>query len=1042
MEPLPEGIYDQLIDRNTREILEAHPELRAVVRKLDAEEAPARFAAFLARVIEKALRLHESTDSRRDLCNRIIAQLSEPDTAAHLVGNQLTQEPDPILAEITPVAFGSASLPRPATPLWESSLFTGAKSDPRLDHELVQEIQSADRIDFLVAFIRWSGLRLLRPALEEAARRKVPVRVITTSYMGASEARAVEWLASLPNVSVKVSYDTDRTRLHAKAYHFHRESGFSTAYIGSANVSEPALTSGLEWNLKITGQDLPHILEKFLAEFETYWHAAEFIPLDPSQPERFRHAIHSAKARREAPGVPFFADIRPHSFQERILESLRTERAVHGSFRNLVVAATGTGKTVVSAFDYADFRRQATAEGKTARLLFVAHRREILEQSLGCFRAVLRDPNFGELQVGPHVAASYEHLFCSNLSLGNLRLWKSLGSEYYDYLVVDEVHRAAADSYREIFDHYRPRILLGLTATPERMDGESILPDFGGRFAAEIRLPDALEEKLLCPFHYFAVSDPVSLADSRFWRSGKYDPTELENVYTGHDLLANQRIDAVVQALDRYHGDYHHAKAVGFCVSVRHAKFMAESFANAGISSRALSGQTGSAEREKIVAEFRQGHFSFLFVVDIFNEGVDIPDIDTVLFLRPTESLTVFLQQLGRGLRHAPEKDSLAVIDLVGQMHRRYRIDRKFAALLPSRRFRIDRELEADFPHLPAGSSIILEKQARRHILASIRHHYANLRVAVTESLRTFEEDTGQSLTFGNFVRESCYEAHQLLEKKTWSQWKQEAGVGGAGMVHEPGSLRHGITRTALLRSRKFLETIRTFVASDGNPDSLRETERLRLHHLLRRHAAGPGAFPTVEASLQALRQHPDVLADLDEVSAWSLGHPDTTADGDSPYRDQGFELHGTYTSVDINVLLGSATFETPGQTGPGVVHFRDRMNYALLMTFQKSENDFSPSTMYEDYPISRSLIHWQSRNKTTQSSPEGRQLTRHRELGYTILIFARLVKKEFGVTLPFTFLGPATIVDFHGERPITCRWQLDTPMPWDLFEAAKVGGC
>ena len=1035
---LPEGIYDRLIDRETRAVLRAHPELRSIVKKIDAAESPNRFSAFVARLIEEALKAEETVETRRALCNAIIDHLSQNEAREHLVNRKLAEwHEKEILTEITPSAFGDSCFPRPVTPIWESSLFTGAKSDPRLDHELIQEIHSADRIDFLVAFIRFSGLRLLLPALTEAEKRGVLVRVITTSYMGISEAKAIERLAALSNVEIRVSYDTDRTRLHAKAYHFHRESGFSTAYIGSANVSEPALTSGLEWNLKITNQDLPHILEKFLAEFETYWNSPEFVPFSQTEPQRFRKAIQAAKDRRAGLSTAFFADIRPHFFQERILESLQREREVFGRFRNLIVAATGTGKTVVAAFDYARFRREAIREGRAARLLFVAHRKEILEQSCACFRAVLRDQNFGELHVGPYRAETFEHLFCSNYGLGNLGLWDRLGVDYFDYIVVDEVHHGTADSYREIFEQFQPKILLGLTATPERMDGASLLPDFGGRFAAEIRLPDALEEKLLCPFHYFAVSDPVSLADDRFWRSGKYDKNELENVYTGVHIIAQQRVDAVIQALNTYHGDYRNARAVGFCVSVRHAEYMAECFDRIGIPSRALHGETGDTFRAEAVREFRDGRFPFLFVVDIFNEGVDIPDIDTVLFLRPTNSLTVFLQQLGRGLRHAPEKECLTVIDLVGQMHRRYRIDRKFAALLPDRRFRVDREVEADFPHLPAGCSIHLEKQARKHVLENIKRHYQNLRVAVTETLNSFENETGLPLTFRNFVRETGYEAHQLLGKKTWSQWKQQAGVGNTTVIHEPEALRYGIMRTSLLKTPRFLDTVVRFAQSGGDLKELSQQEKLRLHYLLRQKSGRNLRFESVDDSLIAVSEHPDVLDDLSEVVEWAkeVSAPEEKIAG------FGFELHGTYTPFDINVLMGSASFSSPGQVGTGVVHFEGCKAFALLMTFRKSENDFSPSTMYEDYPISRTRIHWQSQNNTPLDSLTGHRLTNHQGHEFSILIFARPVKREFGVTLPFTFLGSGTIAEFHGSRPITCQWDLNSPMPWDLFEQSRIGG-
>lgn len=368
---------------------------------------------------------------------------------------------------------------------------------------------------------------------------------------------------------------------------------------------------------------------------------------------------------------------------------------VHNRWRNLVVAATGTGKTVVAAFD---FKRFYLSKNRQARLLFVAHRREILEQAAGIFRLVLRTPDFGELLVGPHAATRFDSLSCAVDRIGSRRLWEQVGAGFYDFIVVDEVHHGPAASYRAIFERFTPKILLGLTATPERMDGASVAVDFDNRFAAEIRLPEALEEKLLCPFHYFGVADPVSLSGDQFWKNGKYDIAELENVYTGAHTLAQQRLEVVLSL--RYEPDLDRVRGIGFCVSISHAEYMSKKFNEQGIVSAVLVGETLTDDRTALMSDFRAGKIRFLFTRDVLNEGLDVPDVNTILFLRPTESLTVFLQQLGRGLRHAPEKDSLTVLDFVGQAHRRYRIDRKLKALLSKRRFNIQREVEMGFPHL------------------------------------------------------------------------------------------------------------------------------------------------------------------------------------------------------------------------------------------------------------------------------------------------------------------------------------------------------
>jgi len=374
---LAHGIYEALLDEALHEALANRPELRRVFGKIDLDEQPALYAGFVAKVLEQALREESDPNQRLALCNRLLGTVAAEPAMGHLEKRRLVPETKPLLLEITPPNYNQSGLPRPHTSLAESSLFTGSPQEPQLAHELLEEMRSGDGVDILVSFIKWSGLRLLMPAFEDLRDRQVPVRLITTSYMGASDAPAVEWLAQLPNVQVRVSYDTERTRLHAKAYHFRRQSGFSTAYIGSANMSHAAITSGLEWNLKVTAQDMAHILEKFSVEFETYWNSHEFAPFDPERPELFRSALARAKDKGTS-GPTVFFDLRPHPFQERILEALERERSAHNRWRNLVIAATGTGKTVVAAFDFKRFFEQRQRQ---ARLLFLAHRQEILQQA-------------------------------------------------------------------------------------------------------------------------------------------------------------------------------------------------------------------------------------------------------------------------------------------------------------------------------------------------------------------------------------------------------------------------------------------------------------------------------------------------------------------------------------------------------------------------------------------------------------------------------------------------------------------------------------
>ncbi len=801
------------------------------------------------------------------------------------------------------------------------------------------------------------------------------------------------------------------------------------------------MTSGLEWNLKVTAQDMPHILEKFIAEFETYWSSREFIPFDANEPAVLRDAIRSARMRTAA--TPVFFNLTPHPFQQRILDALEAERSVHDRWRNLVVAATGTGKTVVAAFD---FKRFFERQQRQARLLFVAHRKEILEQACGTFRGVLRIADFGELLVGPYTASRLDHLFCSVDMLHTRRLWEQVGADFYDFIIVDEVHHGPAASYRSVFEQFTPRILLGLTATPERMDGASVAVDFDNRFAAEIRLPEALEEKLLCPFHYFGVADPISLAADQFWRNGKYDVMQLESVYTSVDSRALQRLEVIVAALQRYEPDLDRVRGIGFCVSVRHAEFMAEKFNERGIRSEMLVGETDQDSRTRILDDFRAGRLRFLFTRDVLNEGLDVPEINTVLFLRPTESLTVFLQQLGRGLRHAPGKDSVTVLDFIGQTHRRYRIDRKLKALLSKKRFNIQREVEADFPHLPAGCCIQLDRIARDHVLTSIRENLRNLADQVPDRLESFEHEANQPLTFGNFIRFHDYEPETLLSRNTWSQWKARARLAETPTDPDLERLKDGLISAAQANGPKELKRLRQAVECLKNGDvpaarSYLGSSSLAAHY---RFWGKPGraiGISSIDESLQRLTRNTSILHDLDEVLAWSEDESRITAGSPVLPFECALELHAAYGSDEIKAALGMATMESSGITGVGFIHFPAIKAYIALITFQKTEKEFSPTTMYKDYPISRELLHWESPSQTSQASESGQNLIHHEMRGYTMLFFARPKKKINGVTAPFTFLGPATLVNFQDERPIQIVWRLAQAMPVELFEENRRGG-
>ena len=500
---------------------------------------------------------------------------------------------------------------------------------------------------------------------------------MTTTYIGATDFRAIQELAQLPNVELRISLDGRRRRLHAKAWLFQRDNGFSSVYVGSANLSGPALEDGIEWTVKLSEVEAPHIVERFRGAFDSLWCDEEFERFRPDDEDFCRRVRESLEYARRPPGQrdsgpPVFFDLRPHPYQQATLDQLETERIDRGYFRNLVVAPTGTGKTLVAAFDYV---RQPFS-GSRPRLLFLAHREELLRQARDRFRHVLRDESFGDLLGGGEEPTSYDHLFATIQSFRSRGLLASQGAEYWDYVVLDEAHHVAADSYREIVSTLRPRIHWG---SPLRQSAWTVrVSCHGSTIELQTRcvFGTRLNASTWC-HSTTTVCTTVRICPD-FPGAGVYAVGELEDQYVGDTRRAN----LVIRQFCEFYGDWRLARALGFCVSIAHAQFMAESFSKSGIPALAITSESHANDRAGAENRLRNREVNVLFTVDLFNEGVDISEVDCVLFLRPTESSTVFLQQLGRGLRLDTGKTTCLVLDFIGNQRREFRFDQRFSRLV------------------------------------------------------------------------------------------------------------------------------------------------------------------------------------------------------------------------------------------------------------------------------------------------------------------------------------------------------------------------
>jgi superfamily II DNA or RNA helicase/HKD family nuclease len=1024
VEDLGRGLYEILVTEAIQAEVDALTErLHPVQRGLRPAEAQDRIAWHLSKQIEAALvQVGESTRVEvglavaRDLVARLAAHVAlepgalpiAPATVLHaVVRRQLDGAPE--------------TIDEPLIPLLDTTLLTNAPGEPNLWNQLRSEIDSADSIDVVMAFIRRSGIRPLLEALRRHCESGRRLRVLTTTYTWSTEQRALDELRAL-GADVHVSYDVSTTRLHAKAWVFHRRTGFSTVYVGSSNLTHSAQVTGLEWNVRASEARNPDLISKFEAVFESYWANGDFVQYDSDQFSDERRRAGRADSGPQVILSPI--ELRPFPFQERLLELLALSRE-RGHHRNLLVAATGTGKTVMAAVDFARLK----AKLGRSRLLFVAHREEILQQSLATFRYALRDASFGETWVGGSRPSRFEHVFAAIQTL-NARDLADLPPGHFDIVIVDEFHHAAAPSYRRLLDHLAPVELLGLTATPERSDDLSILHWFDDRVAAELRLWDAIDQQHLAPFSYFGIHDGADLQSVPWRRGHGYDTKALANVYTASDAWARLVVDQVAA-----HADPATMHCFGFCVSVDHARFMAKHFTTHGIPSVAVWGDSPRDEREAALIDLRDGRVRAVFSVDLFNEGVDVPAVDTVLMLRPTESPTLFLQQLGRGLRKMDGKTSCTVLDFVGTHRREFRFDRRYRALLGGTRRDLERAVTTGFPFLPAGCNMQLDRKASEIVLKSIREAIPNqwpAKVAELSSLRRDEP----TIDLATFLVETGLDLDDVYTgPKSWSDLQQDAGapVAPAGL-HER-SLRRAVGRLLHLDDQERIETYRRVLASSEPPqlDSLPERER-RLARMLLAQVAGSALDKdmTLQAGVELLWTHPQVRAELLDLLVVLDERVDHVHSPLDTHPDAPLQVHARYTRLEILAAMGFGSTAKVIAWQSGVFEVPDAHADLLAFTLDKTSGGFSPTTRYRDYAITPTLIHWESQSGTRADGPTGQRYQHHVQLGRTILLFCRLRDDDRA----FWFLGPATYRSHVGEKPMAITWELTHALSGDLYAA------
>lgn len=1018
------GLYEVLLTELLSERLNTSRQRdTAGLAGLRNAEAADRIALHLSTVVERAIEalpLERRAEVGVRLARRLVEQVAEatsdeflrqrPVTPAQMLHAMLGRRPDGYMETIE----------APHTPLLDTTLLTNAPGEPGVGHEIRTEIGSADRIDVIMAFIRRSGINPLREHLRRHVEAGRPLRVLTTIYTGSTEAEALALLDGL-GADIRVSYDTTTTRLHAKAWLFHRDSGFSTGYVGSSNLTHSAQSSGLEWNVRLSAARNRSVIDKITAVFESYWQQPDFEPYDGARfDEMARRQRGSGSTLVLSP-----IEVRLEPFQERLLEQIDLARQ-QGRHRNLLVSATGTGKTVIAAVDYARLRSRL----KRARLLFVAHREEILEQSRKTFAHALRDPAFGEMWVRGKRPQDFEHVFASIQSLASNGL-EDLAFDHFDVVIVDEFHHAAAVSYERLLEHLRPVELLGLTATPERSDGLPVLHWFGNSIAAELRLWDAIDQHRLTPFAYYGVADALDLRDIPWRRGTGYDVVGLTHLITSTDVWARR----VLRQFCDLVGEPANVRALGFCVSVEHARYMARVFETHGVRAVAVWANSSDDERRQALLDLAARRVNIVFSVDLFNEGVDVPAVDVLLMLRPTDSPVLFLQQLGRGLRKSPEKSVCTVLDFVGQHRKEFRYDRRLRALLGGTRAAVTRQVAEGFPFLPAGCHMELDRLASERVLQNLRESVPTRWTEKVAELRAMNANRSET-SLAEFLRDSVLELDDVYTgKRSWSDLREAAGLNIGAAGPEEDVLRRACGRLLHVDDSDRLGTWRRWLRADVPPSVIDASERdQRLLRMLLAQVLDQSATkrPALAEGVGLLWSHPQVVAELGELFDVLSAHISHVSIPLAAPENVPLRIHARYTRLEILAACGIGEGATVGSWQSGV-QFSEALGADLLaFTLDKTSGQFSPTTRYRDYAISRDLIHWQSQSVTRADSATGRRYQQHKARASHVLMFARLNADERA----FHFLGPADYVSHVGELPMSVTWRLHHALPGDLFQA------
>ncbi|KGK85846.1 DEAD/DEAH box helicase [Clostridium sp. HMP27] len=912
-------------------------------------------------------------------------------------------------------------------------------------NELKRCLNECERFYFSVAFINFSGLQLLLDTFKELKLKGVSGKIITSTYLNFTEPKALERIKAFNNIDLKVFIADKDKGFHTKAYIFENKDEYKII-IGSSNITQRALKSNIEWNVRVISKKDDNFIKDVLKEYDNLWNCTEIA--DEEFIENYSRFIKEIKKIDKSKKVEFenYKIIKPNSMQIKAMDNLNRLR-VSGENRALVIAATGTGKTYMSAFDVLNF--------KPEKMLFIVHREDILKSAERTFKRLNKNKSrtTGFL-TGGQKDITADYLFSTIQSLNNSL--HEFSREEFEYIIIDEAHHSTSPSYKRVIEYFKPKFLLGMTATPERSDGDGIFDLFNNNIALEVRLREALNLDLVIPFHYFGITDieDIDLSDVNL--------KDIDEI--AKRLQVNQRVDLIVEKMNFYGYDGEKLKAVGFCANIEHAEYMAAEFNKRDIKSVCLTGNNSPQEREEYIKKLEsdEDELKVIFTVDIFNEGVDIPSINLVLMLRPTNSPIVFIQQLGRGLRKHESKSFLTVLDFIGNHNKVFLIA---IALNGSRYYDKDSlrvAVATEFASLPGCTNIQMDRISQERILEQLSEENFNSMKYLKEEYTEFKrmrngkvpyllmdyvrydgspdptKFINKEKTYLGFVAkvEKDEELQNLLLNDSFFKIIKELSSSiPIKRVYEYAIIRYLLNNSEITLEQGKNEVLKYIKAVDN--ESIEHTFKYlnQDYYDSARLKSNVKCFNYIDGVLKNTDEFLTVINNkkykvyIEDIINYGLIRYEKEF-GDTYYGVPFFKLYEQYQMIDT-ALLSNYTKIHSSFRGSGLI--TNGKEYFLFIDLHKEE-DIKESINYQDKFISRKLFQWQSPNSTAQSSERGQNIIRNKEREVNLHLFVRKYREIDGAVEPYIYIGKGSTIKYHGEKPITVLLELENEIPSSLY--------